>query len=1197
MLRINKLCLSFVFVVALVGFVFPLAQEGAICSDQLDTWTERTSGTTNALDGVTYGNGTFVAVGESGTILTSSNGVTWSTRTSGTTNHLEGVTYGDGTFIAVGGSETILTSTDGVTWNTETLWVTSNHLYGVTYGNGTFVAVGGNGTILTSLDGVTWSTRTSGTTQGLHGVTYGNGIFVAVGWYGTILTSTDGVTWTERASEYLYILDGVAYCDGTFIAVGTSGTILTSPDGVAWNTRTSGTSSDLVGVTYGDGTFVAVTSGTRTTLTPGYLNISRGEKILLTSADGITWTKRNFYSLDGVTYGNSTFVAVGGSGLILQSDPLIVQYTLTVTKTGTGSGTVTSNPAGINCGADCSEEYDEGTSVTLTPTPGSGSTFTGWSGACSGAGACTVSMTSDKTVTATFTQQQQPQYTLTVTKSGTGSGTVTSNPAGINCGSDCSEEYDEGTSVTLTPAPGSGSTFTGWSGACSGAGACTVSMTSDKTVTATFTQQQQQQYTLTVLKLGTGGGTVTSSPAGINCGSDCSETYSKVQKVKLTAKADANSTFTGWSGGGCSGTKTCTVMVDTAVTVTADFALKIPDISVAQTSVDFSSVKLGKKATKTLKIMNNGTGDLSLTLSGLEGTDFSIQGSSSVTIKAKKSYSLKVLFTPKSAGLQTATVTITSNDPDTPELNIALSGSTVEQPQQYTLTVTKAGTGSGSVTSNPAGITCGADCSEVYNQGTSVTLTATPDSGSTFTGWSGVCSGTGACTVSMTSDKTVTATFTQQQQEQYTLTVTKAGTGSGTVTSNPAGINCGADCSETYNQGTSVTLTATPDSGFTFTGWSGVCSGTGACIVNMTSDKAATATFAQQQYTLTVTKSGTGSGTVTSIPTGINCGADCSEAYNQGTSVILTATPDSGSTFTGWSGACSGVGTCTLNMTSDKAATAAFAQQQYTLTVTKAGTGSGTVVSIPTGINCGADCSEVYNQGTSVTLTATPALGSTFEGWSGDGDCSDGVVTMNANKTCTATFNIEVVEYTLTVTKAGTGSGTVTSNPAGINCGAGCSEEYNQGTSVTLTATPDSGSAFTGWSGACSGIGACIVSMTSDKTATATFTVSYSGTWNGTTSQGKEFILTVTINGITDVKYGISCGGTQISSTTHYGSPVQIIGNTFSLASSAGLWDGITIQMHPVTIHGTFNSPTSASGTIAISGSLCNASATWSATK
>ena len=189
-------------------------------------------------------------------------------------------------------------------------------------------------------------------------------------------------------------------------------------------------------------------------------------------------------------------------------------------------------------------------------------------------------------------------------------------------------------------------------------------------------------------------------------------------------------------------------------------------------------------------------------------------------------------------------------------------------------------------------------------------------------------------------------------------------------------------------------------------------------------------------------------------------------------------------------------------------------------------------------------------------------------------------------------------QYTLTVTKAGTGSGTVTSNPAGINCGADCSEAYNQGTSVTLTATPDSGSTFTGWSGACSGTGACIVNMTSDKAVTAAFAVSYDGTWNGTTSQGKEFSLTVSNNGIASFRWGISCAFVDMSSTTQFSSPIQITGNTFSLGGiMVPIWNGITNLMHTVTINGTFGSPSSASGTIGISGSLCNASATWSATK
>jgi uncharacterized repeat protein (TIGR01451 family) len=184
-----------------------------------------------------------------------------------------------------------------------------------------------------------------------------------------------------------------------------------------------------------------------------------------------------------------------------------------------------------------------------------------------------------------------------------------------------------------------------------------------------------QQYTLTVSKSGTGSGTVTSSPAGIDCGSDCTETYSKVQKVKLTAKADTNSGFDGWSGGGCLGTKTCQVNVNGEITVTASFAAKIPDIVVSQDSLDFGGVKVGKSLSKTLKITNNGTGDLTITtVTGLEGTNFSISGSSSITIKSKKSYNLKVAFKPTSTGSKTATLKISSNDPHTPALEIPLSG-------------------------------------------------------------------------------------------------------------------------------------------------------------------------------------------------------------------------------------------------------------------------------------------------------------------------------------------------------------------------------------------------------------------------------------------------------------------------------------------------------------------------------------------
>ena len=162
------------------------------------------------------------------------------------------------------------------------------------------------------------------------------------------------------------------------------------------------------------------------------------------------------------------------------------------------------------------------------------------------------------------------------------------------------------------------------------------------------------------------------------------------------------------------------------------------------------------------------------------------------------------------------------------------------------------------------------------------------------------------------------------QPSSYTLTVNKSG--QGTVTSTPAGINCGGDCTEAYIPGTSVTLTATPATGYKFDGWSGACAGTGSCTVNMDANKTATAAFSIIINTLKVLK--TGLGTVTSTPAGINCGGDCTEGYNYGTVVNLAPTPSAGWTFGGWSGACSGTGTCQVTMNEGKKVGATFLSWQ-----------------------------------------------------------------------------------------------------------------------------------------------------------------------------------------------------------------------------------------------------------------------------
>ena len=158
------------------------------------------------------------------------------------------------------------------------------------------------------------------------------------------------------------------------------------------------------------------------------------------------------------------------------------------------------------------------------------------------------------------------------------------------------------------------------------------------------------------------------------------------------------------------------------------------------------------------------------------------------------------------------------------------------------------------------------------------------------------------------------------------LTVQKLGTGTGSVTSDPVGVDCGVTCRDLFAP-EPVTLTATPAAGSVFTGWSGACSGRGTCQVQMSTDRSVSATFSLAPQMLTVAKSGTGSGTITSSPAGIGCGSGCSHAYAYGTTVTLTARAGGGSTFKGWSGACSGTGNCSVAMKQAQSATARFAHK------------------------------------------------------------------------------------------------------------------------------------------------------------------------------------------------------------------------------------------------------------------------------
>jgi hypothetical protein len=159
----------------------------------------------------------------------------------------------------------------------------------------------------------------------------------------------------------------------------------------------------------------------------------------------------------------------------------------------------------------------------------------------------------------------------------------------------------------------------------------------------------------------------------------------------------------------------------------------------------------------------------------------------------------------------------------------------------------------------------------------------------------------------------------------------------------------------------------------------------------------------------------------------------------------------------------------------------------YTLTTVRSGSGVGIITSSPAGINCGSSCSAVFNSGGHISLTPMAGAGSVFIGWSGGGCAGTGICTVTLDSDTTVTAQFALNDFALTVNSAGSGSGIVTSTPAGIACGATCVANFTYGSMVSLIASPGPGSNFAGWGGSCSGLGACVVTMTAANNVTALF--------------------------------------------------------------------------------------------------------------
>ena len=219
----------------------------------------------------------------------------------------------------------------------------------------------------------------------------------------------------------------------------------------------------------------------------------------------------------------------------------------------------------------CNATYPEGTELTLVPEAALGSEFIRFSGDCEEE-TCELTMEEAHSVTVVFGLEPSiPEYAFTLKIKGSGSGSARLCEAQEGP-EPCQAKYPEGTELLLHPSADSDSVFAGFSGGgCKGL-SCEVIMEAPRSVSATFNLIPSEfEYLLAVERIGTGSGSVTSDPAGIDCGSDCSETFSEGTKVTLTATPAQGSVFDHWSGGGCAGAGTCTATMSTNRTVKAVF--------------------------------------------------------------------------------------------------------------------------------------------------------------------------------------------------------------------------------------------------------------------------------------------------------------------------------------------------------------------------------------------------------------------------------------------------------------------------------------------------------------------------------------------------------------------------------------------------------------------------------------------------
>jgi hypothetical protein len=415
--------------------------------------------------------------------------------------------------------------------------------------------------------------------------------------------------------------------------------------------------------------------------------------------------------------------------------------------------------------------------------------------------------------------------------------------------------------------------------------------------------------------------------------------------------------------------------------------------------------------------------------------------------------------------------------------------------------------GRGAVNSVDSGaVVCSRSCRVRLPLGTELGLEARPAEGNYLSAWRGSCSGSGDhCDVVIGKATPIIVLFRRGRAPLPELHAVKLTIGgAGTVTSDPAGLDCPVHlCTSPPRTRGTIRLEPAAQQDSIFQEWRGKrCKGAGSCVVSLTRDASLQAVFRPRVIPgesavlkLNVPKSDLYHARVRVEATGYKrwyCASLCIRRLRSGTALTLTWLVDVDPPPVEWTGDCQGDSeTCVLILTDTQSVTLAYSGTALNTTgvalnVTRSG--AGFVESVPSGIACGSghECSAAFPKATEVTLSATGTGRYEFDHWGGECTHAECVLTLRRDSTnVSAIFRLK--HHTVSVSTSGDGSGTVTSDPEGINCPTKCSASFTDATHVTLYAKKEADSRFVGWGGDCSGRERCEWNLTKDTAVTAQF--------------------------------------------------------------------------------------------------------------